>query len=349
MATFGIRGGSMERITTRVAAAAATVGLALLAVGCTGNATTATGTNASPASATSRALADPFTITARYTAQSLGLSHPHSFAVGPDGNLYVTDLNQQVTVISPDGKVLRRWGKQGHAPGEFDFVPGDPTVPTDVQGSIAVGPDGKVYVSDSGNARVQVFTPQGQFVRQFGSYGSGKGQFLRPFDLAVDRAGNVYVADDQAEDVSKFSPSGKVIWQIGGASGAPDLVGHHHFTMIDAHGRIVMVNDDVQKVVYLDSSGHEVDAFSPNFPTSSTIAGACEATVDAVGNTYVSGCGPQPTGPTLVFDRTHRLIAKWPGTPYSLLRSPAFGPHGEVFALATDGTILKLRITLPGA
>jgi hypothetical protein len=75
----------------------------------------------------------------------------------------------------------------------------------------------------------------------------------------------------------------------------------------------------------------------------------CAATVDAAGNTYVSGCGPQPTGPTLVYDRAHRLIAKWPGTTYSLLRSPVYGPHGEVFALATDGSILKLHITLPGA
>jgi streptogramin lyase len=347
MATFGFRGGTMDRITTRVATAAA-VGLALLAAGCSGNNATVAGTNTTPVSAASRALPRPFTVTTRYTAASLGLDHPDALAIGPDGNLYVTDDSQRVTVISPAGKVLRRWGKPGSGPGEFKFIQPEPTNPTRL-GKIAVGPGGKVYVSDSGNARVQVFTPQGHFVRQLGSFGSGRGQFLRPFDLAVDNAGNVYVADDQAENVSKFSPSGKVIWQIGGASSAPDLVGHRHFTMIDAHGRIVMVNDDLQKVVYVDSSGHEVDAFSPSFPTSSTIAGACEATVDAVGNTYVSGCGPQPTGPTLVFDRAHRLIAKWPGTPYSLLRSPAFGPHGEVFALATDGTILKLHITLPGA
>ena len=43
------------------------------------------------------------------------------------------------------------------------------------------------------------------------------------------------------------------------------------------------------------------------------------------------------------------LIAEWPATTYSLLSSPVFGPHGEVFALATDGTVLRLHITLPGA
>jgi hypothetical protein len=93
-----------------------------------------------------------------------------------------------------------------------------------------------------------------------------------------------------------------------------------------------------------------VDSFSPDsaaFPGGNM----CEVTADTAGNTYVSGCGLGPTGPspTLVYDRAHRLIAKWPGAPYSLQRSPAFGPRGEVFALAFDGSILKLHITLPGA
>ena len=288
----------------------------------------------------------PFTVTARYAAKILGLSHPDALAIGPDGNLYVTDLSQRVTVISPAGKVLRRWGKPGSGPGEFNFIAFDPNIPDDIHGKIAVGPRGMVYVADSGNSRVQVFTLQGRFVRQFGSFGSGKGQFLHASDLVVDRAGNVYVADEQALTVTKFSPAGQVIWQIGSPSGNADLIGHHHLAAIDGHGRLVMVNDDLQKVIYVDTSGHEVDAFSPHFPANFPIGGACEVTVDAVGDTYVSGCGP---GPTLVFDRAHQLMAKWPGTPYSLLRSPVFGPHGEVFAIARDGTILRLRIAVPGA
>jgi 6-bladed beta-propeller len=333
----------MDKMTSRLAATALVGGLAVLGAGCA--AAPAAGHPGS-AAATSSALPNPFTILARYSAMSLGLDHPDSFAVGPDGNLYVTDLSQRVTVISPAGKVLRRWGKPGTAPGEFKFIASDPTIPANVTGRITAGRNGMVYISDSGNARLQVFTRQGRFVRQFGSFGSGKGQFVHPFDVAVDNAGNVYVADDQRENVSKFSAGGKVIWQIGGASGDPDLIGHHHFSAFDTHGRLVMVNDDEQKLLYVDAAGHKVDAFSPNY-LSLTGGHVCEATVDAAGNTYLSGCGESSTEPSLVYDRAHRLIAKWPGTRYSLLRSPVFGPNGEVFALATDGSILRLRITLP--
>ena len=337
----------MKKVTARLAVAA---GLALLAAGCAGNADRPVGPDPGTARATSRVLPRPFTITARYTAASLGLNDPVALAVGRDADVYVTDRNQRVTVISPAGKVLRRWGKRGSGPGEFDFVTADATVPAAVQGQIAVGPEGKVYVSDSGNGRVQVFTPQGRFVRQFGSFGSGKGQLLRPFHLAVDAAGNVYVADDQAGTLSKFSPARQVLWTIGsGITTDPDLTGHFMFNGFDVHGRLVVMNGDQDKVLYIDASGHKVDAFSPSrsgYPHGSV----CEAAVDAAGNTYVSGCGegPLPTGATLVYDRTHQLIAKWPGTPYNLMWSPAFGPGGEVFALATDGSVLKLRITLPG-
>jgi DNA-binding beta-propeller fold protein YncE len=335
----------MEGMKGRVPAAAVLAGVVLLGAGCSANAAAPAGAHTSPVAALS-ALPSPFSITARYTAKSLGLDHPTGLTIGPGGNVYVTDRSQRVTIISPGGEVLRRWGKPGSEPGEFKFVGSDPRTPADIDGKITVGPDGMVYVSDSGNARVQVFTPGGRFVRQFGSYGTGKGQFLQPFDLVVDGAGNVYVAEGVTETLAKFSPAGHVIWTIGGSAATdPDLAGHFHVTSIDRHGRLVVTNDDINRILYIDPNGHKVDAFSPRSPSGHV----CEATVDAAGNTYVSGCGPQPTGPTLAYDRAHRLIAKWPGTQYSLLRSPDFGPHGEVFALATDGSILKLRITLPGA
>ena len=262
----------------------------------------------------------------------------NALAIGPNGNLYVTDLSQRVTVITPEGRVLRRWGGPGKGPGEFNFVSDNGDLHT-VVGKLAVDSHGLVYVSDSGNARIQVFTPEGRFVRQFGSFGEGGGQFHFPAGVAVDDADNVYVLDEPAV-VDKFSPGGKLVWQVGGATSPdPDLRGHLHLTSIDRHGRLVMVDDDLGRVVYLDENGHKVDAFDVR-------KALCDVSVDALGTTFLTDCGlGYQYGE--VFDRAHTLVGQWEGGYGALAIAPVFGPNGEVFALGWDGSLLNLKITLP--
>jgi DNA-binding beta-propeller fold protein YncE len=138
-------------------------------------------------------------------------------AIGPDGNLYVTDwATSTVTVVSPAGRVLRRWGGPEKRPGEFQFVAYDLKDQSSKAASIALGPDGKVYVSDSGNARVEAFSPTRAFIRQVGSFGGQPGQFLHPYDVAVDQQGDLYVVDQNSNTISKFSPSAKFLQQTGG-------------------------------------------------------------------------------------------------------------------------------------
>jgi DNA-binding beta-propeller fold protein YncE len=296
-------------------------------------------------------------VLARFSDKSLGLNYARGLAIGPSGRVYVTDLSQRVTVLSPTGRVLRRWGRLGSGRGEFDFVSGDPNDPTDLHSWLAVGPGGEVYVADSGNSRIQVFTPLGRFVRQFGTTGEGKGQFLSVFSVVVDRAGNVYATDGSSARVgvvTKFSPAGRVLWRIGGVeSSIADLTSPLEPLSIDPHGRLVTFNDN-GRVVYIDPDGHELDSFNGTGRVFSSAAPGCGVTVDPRGYTYVTGCGLGQSCPwlgcagTLVFDRTHRLVAEWTGARDALYRSPVFGSDGEVFALARDGSVLRLHLTLPG-
>jgi DNA-binding beta-propeller fold protein YncE len=281
----------------------------------------------------------PFTVTARFSARSLGLERPHSLARGRDGTLYSADLRQRVTMISAGGRVIGRWGRRGSGPGEFRFVSGDPDDPADVRARLAVGPDGSVYVSDSGNGRVEVFTARGRYLREFGRFGSGRGQLIAPFDLVIDDDGNAYVADDEPGSLSKFSRAGRFLWRIGEEGRDPDLTGHLHLKAFDRHGRIVAANDDQARVLYLDRNGHKVDAFgrADQFP-----GGACEASTDAAGRTYVVPC--DPGADTQVFDSSHRLVARWPGGADGLAVAPIFAPGGTAYSLTSDGTLLKLRV-----
>jgi len=263
------------------------------------------------------------------------LSHPQELTVGPDGNIYVSDASQSVAVISPEGNVLRRWGKPGNGPGEFAFIDvNDATDLTqDLHGYLAVGPGGRVYVSDPGNYRVQVFSATGGFIRQFDRPGE------HPATLVVDADGNVYLAADPEGGISKISPTGELVWRIAGQSITdPDFAACCYLRSIDAHGRIVGGNGDHGKVLYLDARGRKIDVFdAPEL---------CDVTVDGSGNIFV-GTQCNSPGDTLVFDRNHTLVGRWDRSSNPLKNAPVAAPNGEAFAVGLDGTILRLRVALP--
>ncbi len=81
---------------------------------------------------------------------------------------------------------------------------------------IAVDLHGDVYVADTGNNRIQEFSPTGRFMRPIGREGTGPGELIKPSGVAVDRQGNVYVADYHNNRIEKFSPTGKPLWATHG-------------------------------------------------------------------------------------------------------------------------------------
>jgi DNA-binding beta-propeller fold protein YncE len=69
---------------------------------------------------------------------------------------------------------------------------------------VAVDASGNVHVADYGNHRVQRFTDTGTDLTQWGTSGSGNGQFRYPYSVATDAAGNVFVAEVGNNRVQKF-------------------------------------------------------------------------------------------------------------------------------------------------
>lgn len=79
---------------------------------------------------------------------------------------------------------LFQLGGRGSEPGSFTWPRG-----------LAVGPDNSIVVADSSNHRVQVFDSNGIFVKEFGEYGNGEGEFDCLAGVAVNRIGQYIIAD----------------------------------------------------------------------------------------------------------------------------------------------------------
>jgi tripartite motif-containing protein 71 len=85
--------------------------------------------------------------------------------------------------------------------------------------ALAFAPGGDLYVADQFSHVVQRFSPSGRFLGQWGSYGSGPGQFGAVDGLAVDSRGDVYVLDSSGDRIERFSAGGRLLGQWGGRGG----------------------------------------------------------------------------------------------------------------------------------
>src|SRR3954462_12380042 len=82
-------------------------------------------------------------------------NHPTEMMPHPNGDIYVTDgyRNARVHRFTRDGRLLASWGMPGKAEGEFHRPH-----------SLAIDPEGKLYVADRANKRIQMFSPEGGFL-----------------------------------------------------------------------------------------------------------------------------------------------------------------------------------------
>jgi sugar lactone lactonase YvrE len=123
---------------------------------------------------------------------------------------------------------------------------------------VAVSPDGLIFVADSGNHRIQVFNPEGEFIRTWGSFGSEPGTFNEPWGLAVDDE-FIYVADTWNHRIQKFDHQGNLLRVIG-QSGSPSAEqdgGGLFFGPRD----IVILNDG--NILVTDTGNHRLQVFDP--------------------------------------------------------------------------------------
>jgi DNA-binding beta-propeller fold protein YncE len=120
------------------------------------------------------------------------LNEPCDVITMPNGDILVAeghsgqntkprpDTVSRISQFSKDGKFIKTWGKLGSGPGEFK-----------TPHALAFDSQGRLFVADRGNNRVQILDSKGNFVAEWRQFG-------RPSDVHIDERGILYVADSES-------------------------------------------------------------------------------------------------------------------------------------------------------
>jgi DNA-binding beta-propeller fold protein YncE len=174
------------------------------------------------------------------------------------GNLMVPDTHYfRVLFYTPEGKLLEDrtiGGQSGTGPGQFGFV-------TDV----VQDSRGNYYVSEYGEFdRIQKFSPDGNFLFQWGGHGPEPGKFKRPQSLALDEHDHLWVADACNHRIQIFDATGSEakivkIWGVEGAE--PGQMRYPYGILLDGQGHVIVTEFGNQRVQKFTLDGQSLACF----------------------------------------------------------------------------------------
>lgn len=110
---------------------------------------------------------------------------PSDVLVAPDGHIFIADGhdaggNNRIVKLAPDGSFVMAWGETGSGVGQFR----DPH-------ALAMDSQGRLFVADRGNSRIQIFDQEGAHLETWTQFG-------RPSGLFIDDADVLYAADSES-------------------------------------------------------------------------------------------------------------------------------------------------------
>lgn len=269
------------------------------------------------------------------------LLYPTGLAVDRHGSIYVIDSgHQRVQKYDANGNFVTTWGTIGGDEGQFVFRIAGP-----IPGGIAVDDQDTVYVSDFYD-RVQVFTPDGRFLRRWGASGSRDGQMIFPGGVAVDGHGAVYVVDTWNRRIEKFDRFGRflLVWGHQGSGDGEFVYPSGVAVTTDGHIAVSDAADD--RVQLFDDAGRFLRAWSGMRGSNSQIDYPDGLAADARGGVYLSDNGADHV---TQFDSIGRVIARWGSTgvdagEFIVPGGIAVDTQGNIYvADVIGGRILKFR------
>jgi DNA-binding beta-propeller fold protein YncE len=168
---------------------------------------------------------------------------PRAVAINSRGEAFVSEYTTVDRVQGYSAKTrqpLVCFGKPGDGPGEFNRAEG-----------LAFGPDDRLFVADSCNHRIQIFSREGKWLQSYGKPGRSEGEFSYPYDVRVDREGRQYVCEFGNSRLQVFDATQKLMEVLGGPGDTPGRFNNPWCMALDSKGNLYVA----------DSGNHRVQKF----------------------------------------------------------------------------------------
>ena len=235
-----------------------------------------------------------FTLSGQQVASwSQNFFEPWDVAVAPDGSIYVADTwNHRIQHLDADGYPLNVWGMHGQYLSGGEVGQGAFYGPR----GIAIGANNWVYVADTGNKRIQVFEPNGEYAFQWGGGGALAGYLDEPVGVAIGPRDEVYVADTWNRRIQVFTSAGMYLreWSIEGwdarlVAEKGDLMHEEKpYLAVDAQGYVYVTDPSNYRVLVFDEQGNYILSFGKYGFDESSFALPNGVAVAEDGTIYVS-------------------------------------------------------------
>jgi len=288
--------------------------------------------------------------------------YPMGLTLDNFGNAYVVDewtSSRRVKIYDPNGNLIKVWnvgdlidstdypysialdnnGNTYVSGGRSSKIYKFSTTPTQTQNyvydsqwlglclpiGITTDSSGYIYVTDQGN-KIRKYDSNGNMILEWGSYGSGDGQFYYPAGIVVDPSGNIYVVDEYNNRIQKFDANGNFITKWG-TYGSGDSQFYYPFGIsLDSTGNVYVADAYNHRIQKFDSNGtflgwlggDNIGGTGWHSPGSGLTAiansgdgqfnWASDVKIDSNGNIYVAD---EANNRIQKFDSNGNFITKW--------------------------------------
>ena len=199
---------------------------------------------------------------------------PNNVAVDGSGNVYVTDSgNNRIQEFTSSGVYVTQWG----SPVWVMAGSGLPGILRSVQTGMSMSRIPEITGSRSSPRPVV-------YVTQWGSGGSGNGQFSSPLGVAVDAGGHVYVVDYGNNRIQEFTSSGAYVTQWGSSGSGSGQFSSPQSIAVDGIGNVYVADTNNYRVQEFSSSGAHEGTWGSDGSGDGQFISPCGIAVDGIGN-----------------------------------------------------------------